>query len=225
MTLSGVGLLVVLPGALFAAARPRRALHGDARFANTTEITRAGLSAARQRAEHPDRPAPRPVPVAAGPAVGDAVGAHPQRQGRRRRHPEPAELARLGRRARHQGRELRRHRRLPRSARPGGLCLLALRRRRAQPPLEPADRRALQPAAPRRRPADHRPGVLPQRWQRHLVGSLLQRPGAQPVPRPGPRPARNAGPAAHDRRDAAPVFGQGPVAEGPPERPDHAAPG
>jgi type IV secretion system protein VirD4 len=43
MTLSGVGLLVVLPGALVAAARPRRALHGDARFANATEITRASL--------------------------------------------------------------------------------------------------------------------------------------------------------------------------------------
>jgi type IV secretion system protein VirD4 len=43
MAVSGLGLLVLLPGALFAAARPRRALHGDARFANTTEITRAGL--------------------------------------------------------------------------------------------------------------------------------------------------------------------------------------
>ncbi len=40
---SGVGLLIVLPGALIAAARPRRALHGDARFANTSEIARAGL--------------------------------------------------------------------------------------------------------------------------------------------------------------------------------------
>jgi len=40
---SGLGLLVLLPGALFAAARPRRALHGDARFANTAEIARAGL--------------------------------------------------------------------------------------------------------------------------------------------------------------------------------------
>ena len=44
ITLSGVGLLVVLPGALVAAARPRRALHGDARFANSTEIARAGLT-------------------------------------------------------------------------------------------------------------------------------------------------------------------------------------
>jgi type IV secretion system protein VirD4 len=40
---SGFALLVVLPGTLFAAARPRRALHGDARFANAGEITRAGL--------------------------------------------------------------------------------------------------------------------------------------------------------------------------------------
>jgi type IV secretion system protein VirD4 len=44
ITLSGVGLLVVLPGALVAAARPRRALHGDARFANAAEIARAGLT-------------------------------------------------------------------------------------------------------------------------------------------------------------------------------------
>ena len=43
MAVSGLGLLVLLPGALFVAARPRRALYGDARFANTTEITRAGL--------------------------------------------------------------------------------------------------------------------------------------------------------------------------------------
>jgi type IV secretion system protein VirD4 len=43
MAVSGLGLLVLLPGALFVAARPRRALHGDARFANTSEIARAGL--------------------------------------------------------------------------------------------------------------------------------------------------------------------------------------
>ncbi|MBN8491030.1 MAG: type IV secretory system conjugative DNA transfer family protein [Burkholderiales bacterium] len=43
IALSGVGLLIVLPGALVAAAHPRRALHGDARFANTAEMTRAGL--------------------------------------------------------------------------------------------------------------------------------------------------------------------------------------
>jgi type IV secretion system protein VirD4 len=40
---SGLALLVVLPGALIAAARPRRALHGDARFASSAEIERAGL--------------------------------------------------------------------------------------------------------------------------------------------------------------------------------------
>jgi type IV secretion system protein VirD4 len=43
MALSSFGLLVVLPGALFAAARPRRALHGDARFASPNEVARAGL--------------------------------------------------------------------------------------------------------------------------------------------------------------------------------------
>ncbi len=43
MVVSGVGLLIVLPGALIAAARPRRPLHGDARFANPAEVDRAGL--------------------------------------------------------------------------------------------------------------------------------------------------------------------------------------
>lgn len=43
MAASGFGLLVVLPGALFAASRQRRPLHGDARFANASEVTRAGL--------------------------------------------------------------------------------------------------------------------------------------------------------------------------------------
>jgi type IV secretion system protein VirD4 len=44
IAVSGIGLLVVLPGALFAAARPRRALHGDARFASPAEVDRAGLT-------------------------------------------------------------------------------------------------------------------------------------------------------------------------------------
>ncbi|MES2957585.1 MAG: type IV secretory system conjugative DNA transfer family protein, partial [Pseudomonadota bacterium] len=44
MGLCGIGLLVVLPAAMFAAARPRRALHGDARFANAAEVARAGLT-------------------------------------------------------------------------------------------------------------------------------------------------------------------------------------
>ncbi|MDP3165080.1 MAG: type IV secretory system conjugative DNA transfer family protein [Hydrogenophaga sp.] len=43
MALSGTGLLVILPGALIAAARPRRALHGDARFASSGEVACAGL--------------------------------------------------------------------------------------------------------------------------------------------------------------------------------------
>lgn len=43
MVVSGLGLLVILPGAMFAAARQRRALHGDARFASPGEIARAGL--------------------------------------------------------------------------------------------------------------------------------------------------------------------------------------
>ena len=43
MAVSGVGLLVVLPAAVVAAARPRRPLHGDARFASQAEVSHAGL--------------------------------------------------------------------------------------------------------------------------------------------------------------------------------------
>jgi type IV secretion system protein VirD4 len=42
--LSGIGLLILLPAGLVAAARPRRALHGDARFASPGEVDRAGLT-------------------------------------------------------------------------------------------------------------------------------------------------------------------------------------
>ncbi|WP_457356041.1 type IV secretory system conjugative DNA transfer family protein [Roseateles sp. P5_D6] len=41
---SGAGLLVLLPIGLVAAARQRRPLHGDARFATVVEISRAGLT-------------------------------------------------------------------------------------------------------------------------------------------------------------------------------------
>jgi type IV secretion system protein VirD4 len=44
MGLCGIGLVVVLPAALVAAARPRRALHGDARFATAAEVSRASLT-------------------------------------------------------------------------------------------------------------------------------------------------------------------------------------
>jgi type IV secretion system protein VirD4 len=44
MSVSALALLVVLPGGLFAASRQPRPLHGDARFANAGEITRAGLA-------------------------------------------------------------------------------------------------------------------------------------------------------------------------------------
>ncbi|EHR71208.1 type IV secretory pathway, VirD4 component [Burkholderiales bacterium JOSHI_001] len=47
MAISGLGTLVLLQAALFAAARPRRALHGDARFATPVEIAQAGLLPAR----------------------------------------------------------------------------------------------------------------------------------------------------------------------------------
>jgi type IV secretion system protein VirD4 len=42
--ISGIGLLILLPAGLVAAARPRRALHGDARFASPAEVDRAGLT-------------------------------------------------------------------------------------------------------------------------------------------------------------------------------------
>jgi type IV secretion system protein VirD4 len=42
---SGIGMLVVVPGGLYAASRQRRPLHGDARFANAAEVARAGLIA------------------------------------------------------------------------------------------------------------------------------------------------------------------------------------
>jgi type IV secretion system protein VirD4 len=53
MALSGAGLLVILPGAVIAAARPRRSLHGDARFASAGEVARAGLV---DSTNHPDTP-------------------------------------------------------------------------------------------------------------------------------------------------------------------------
>ena len=54
MALSGFGLLVVLPGALMTAARPRRALHGDARFASPGEIARAGLINSSEKSDTPN---------------------------------------------------------------------------------------------------------------------------------------------------------------------------
>ena len=44
ISVSALGMLVFLPASLMAAARPRRALHGDARFASTAEVDRAGLT-------------------------------------------------------------------------------------------------------------------------------------------------------------------------------------
>jgi type IV secretion system protein VirD4 len=44
MIISGAGLLIMLPAGLVSAARPRRALHGDARFATAAEVERACLT-------------------------------------------------------------------------------------------------------------------------------------------------------------------------------------
>jgi type IV secretion system protein VirD4 len=221
---SGIGLLILLPAGLVAAARPRRALHGDARFASPAEIDRAGLTGGdgqpgiligRHRGKFLSLPGQLSVMLSAPTRSGKGVGVVIPNL---LNWPDSVVVLDIkgenyditaGYRAAH-GQAC--------------LCLLSFRRRRAQPPLEPADRRSFQPAAPRRRPAHHRPGLLPQRRRRHVLRSLLQRPGAQPVPRPGPRPTRNPLASPHHRRDAAPVLGQGPVAEGSPERPDHAAP-
>src|SRR6476619_6101357 len=54
MAASGFGFLILLPGTLVAAARRRRPLHGDARFANLAEVARAGLLADQRQ---PARPA------------------------------------------------------------------------------------------------------------------------------------------------------------------------
>jgi type IV secretion system protein VirD4 len=48
IAVSVVGFLVVLPGAVIAAAKPKRPLHGDARFANASEVARAGLISGRK---------------------------------------------------------------------------------------------------------------------------------------------------------------------------------
>jgi type IV secretory pathway TraG/TraD family ATPase VirD4 len=53
MVVSGVAPLIVLPGALIAAARPRRALHGDARFASAAEVARAGLTGGHGKTTQP----------------------------------------------------------------------------------------------------------------------------------------------------------------------------
>ena len=50
---SGVGLFVLLPAVLLSATRQSRPLHGDARFANATEITQAGLLVTAKSDSHP----------------------------------------------------------------------------------------------------------------------------------------------------------------------------
>jgi type IV secretion system protein VirD4 len=50
ITVANVALLLVLPGALIAASRQRRPLHGNARFANAAEVANAGLLLDRHQA-------------------------------------------------------------------------------------------------------------------------------------------------------------------------------
>jgi type IV secretion system protein VirD4 len=49
IAVSGAALLIVFPAAVLAHARPRRSLHGDARFATPSEVARAGLLPHRPR--------------------------------------------------------------------------------------------------------------------------------------------------------------------------------
>ncbi|MEZ5647269.1 MAG: type IV secretory system conjugative DNA transfer family protein [Burkholderiaceae bacterium] len=51
--MAGFAMLIACPGALYAASRPRRALHGDARFASTAEVKRAGLLLNEQNTNTP----------------------------------------------------------------------------------------------------------------------------------------------------------------------------
>ncbi|MGM9428727.1 type IV secretory system conjugative DNA transfer family protein [Hydrogenophaga sp. MI9] len=51
--MAGFVTLIVFPGAMYAASRPRRALHGDARFASTAEVKRAGLLLTDQQTNTP----------------------------------------------------------------------------------------------------------------------------------------------------------------------------
>jgi type IV secretion system protein VirD4 len=50
---AGIGLMLVLPLALIAATRARRPLHGQARFANASEVARAGLLGNRKEPARP----------------------------------------------------------------------------------------------------------------------------------------------------------------------------
>lgn len=51
--MAGFATLIAFPGALYAASRPLRALHGDARFASTAEVKRAGLLLTDQNTNTP----------------------------------------------------------------------------------------------------------------------------------------------------------------------------
>ncbi|HMN94009.1 MAG TPA: type IV secretory system conjugative DNA transfer family protein [Hydrogenophaga sp.] len=51
--MAGFATLIAFPGALYSASRPRRALHGDARFASTAEVKRAGLLLTDQNTNTP----------------------------------------------------------------------------------------------------------------------------------------------------------------------------
>jgi type IV secretion system protein VirD4 len=57
IAVSGLGWLVVLPAALAAASRPRRPLHGAARFASPAEVASAGLLPGRRPKDQPGSPA------------------------------------------------------------------------------------------------------------------------------------------------------------------------
>ena len=159
---------------------------------------------ARARGHPPGTPGQR-LPDAAGPAGRAAGGAAAQRQGRGRGRPEPAQLARLGARQRHQGRELDAHGRLPGPPRPGGAPVRPAVRGRALGALEPAGLRLGRALAAHRRPAARGGHAVPGPAERRPVLDLL---GALAVPGHRAVPFRDAGQHAHRRRDPAPGHGQ-----------------
>ena len=103
--------------------------YGSARWAETREVRRAGLLQRRRRAA---RPLARRLSSPRRTRACAVLRADPKRQGRRPRRADAADLAGLGDRPRHQGRELDTDRRLAR--RVSGACCCSIRPMPTAPP-------------------------------------------------------------------------------------------
>ena len=221
---SGIGLLILLPAGLVAAARPRRALHGDARFASPAEVDRAGLTGGdgqpgiligRHRGKFLSLPGQLSVMLSAPTRSGKGVGVV-----------------------------------IPNLLNwPDSVVVLDIKGENYD--ITAGYRAAHGQAVYAFSPFDE--DARSHRWNPltavrssplHRVGDLLTI-GQVFFPNDGSGTSSEAFfndqarnlflglglvlletpvAAAHHRRDAAPVVGQGPVAQGPPERPDHPAP-